>query len=395
MPYRPLVGVIAGLALLLFGYSAILRAGSYGTLGVSPRSAADSAAYLPFVMKQVPTAPTPTVTITPAVTFTATISPTPTTPPVATATSIPGGYTYYLTGDPANAQTSTEAGLMLMGGGEDVDAAFTWLIDKSGGGDVVVLRASGSDGYNHYIYHELGGVDSVETLVIRQRFAAYDPFVLSKVQNAEALFIAGGDQWDYVSRWKGTPLEAAIHDLASQEVPIGGTSAGLAILGEFFFSAQNGTVYSDEALADPYNHYMTLDREFLMLPHLDGVITDSHFFERDRMGRLIAFLARISQDGWASDVKGIGINEETAVLIEADGNATLVGSGAAYFLRTTAPPQLCQPNTPLTLLDVQLYRLFAGASFNLATWTGSGGTAYQISATGGVLSSTQPGGGLY
>lgn len=98
---------------------------------------------------------------------------------------------------------------------------------------------------------------------------------------AEALFIVGGDQYDYVKYWKGTPVEDAIHTLAKRNVPIGGTSAGLAILGEFLFSAQNDTVYSDDALANPYNRRVTLDRDFLTLPNMGNVITDGHLDYRD------------------------------------------------------------------------------------------------------------------
>ena len=93
-----------------------------------------------------------------------------------------------------------------MGGGTDVDALFTWMSDRAGGGDFVVIRASGADGYNQYVY-DLGDFDSVETLVLGTRAASSDPFVLQTIENADALFIAGGDQSAYVNNWKGTPVE--------------------------------------------------------------------------------------------------------------------------------------------------------------------------------------------
>jgi cyanophycinase len=80
-----------------------------------------------------------------------------------------------------------------MGGSTDVDAGFQWMIDKSGGGDFVVIRATGTDAYDPWIYSELGGVDSAATIIIKNRAAASDPFVVDKIRNAEALFIAGGD----------------------------------------------------------------------------------------------------------------------------------------------------------------------------------------------------------
>jgi cyanophycinase-like exopeptidase len=131
-------------------------------------------------------------------------------------------YDYYLTGNGTNAEGRTQFGLGLMGGGTDVDALFTWMSDRAGGGDFVVIRASGADGYNQYVY-DLGHFDSVETLVLKNRAASSDTFVLQTIRNAEALFIAGGDQSDYVNNWKGTPVEDAIHELADRGIPIAGT----------------------------------------------------------------------------------------------------------------------------------------------------------------------------
>jgi cyanophycinase len=281
-----------------------------------------------------------------------------------------------------------------MGGGTDVDAAFVWMINKSGGGDFVVIRATGTDAYNPYIF-ELGTVDSVETVIIKSRAAASDPFVVDKIRNAEALFIAGGDQFNYVSYWKGTPVEDAIHYLVTRNVPIGGTSAGLAVMGQFLFSAANGTIDSPAALGNPYNNKVALDRDFLVLPNMGGIITDSHFVTRDRMGRLVTFLARIVKDGWAGSAKGIGIDEMTAIAVEANGTATVLGSGAAYFLRTPGAPEVCQAKKALTYRNLSVYRVSGSATFNFSTWTGNGGTAYTLTAENGVLTSTQAGGGIY
>jgi cyanophycinase len=312
----------------------------------------------------------------------------------SSALAAPAKYEYYVVGSSDDVTTSTTAGQLLMGGSTDVDDAFVWMINKSGGGDFVVIRATGTDAYNPYIY-ELGTVNSVETIIIKNLAAASDPFVVEKIRNAEALFIAGGDQNNYVTLWRGTPVEDAIHHLVTRNVPIGGTSAGLAVMGEFLFSAANGTIYSDTALSNPFNRKVALDRDFLVLPNMGGIITDSHFAARDRMGRLITFLARIVQDGWAPSAKGLGIDERTAIAVEANGTATVLGSGAAYFLQTPGAPEVCQPKTELTYYNLSVYRVSGSATFNFSTWTGSGGTAYTLNAEAGVLTSTQAGGGIY
>jgi cyanophycinase len=301
-------------------------------------------------------------------------------------------YDDYLSGHPGDVTTRTRGGLQLEGGGADIDEAFRWLIDHAGGGDVVILRASGEDGYNGFI-SSLGPVDSVESIVFHSRDAAFDPEVITSIEHAEAVFIAGGDQANYVRYWKDTPVQAALNALARRGVPIGGTSAGLAILGQFSFSAMLDTVTSEEALANPYGDKVTIERAFLKLPHLEGLITDSHFVPRDRMGRLLVFLARTVQEGWAPKAKAIAVNEEAAVLVEADGSAVVVGKGPVYFLQTTARPHVCRPGKPLSIAGIGAYRVPAGGTFNLKTWTGRGGTSYVLSVDAGRV--TSPAGKIY
>jgi cyanophycinase len=297
-------------------------------------------------------------------------------------------YQYFAVGNQNDVTKTTTAGTVLMGGGTDVDAAFQWMIGKSGGGDFVVIRATGTDAYNPYIY-ALGTVDSVETLIIPSRTAAADPFVIAKIRNAEALWIAGGDQSDYVNFWKGTPVADAINYVANtKHAPVGGTSAGLAVLGQFIYTGATGSITSSQALADPFHRYMTLDRDFVQIANMTGVITDSHFVTRDRFGRLVTFLARIIKDGWASSVHGIGIDEATAILVNPDGSSSRVGSGAAYFLTSNGVPQTCVAKTPLTYTGLAVYKVSGAATFNIATWSGSGGTSYTVSANAGALSSS-------
>ncbi len=168
-------------------------------------------------------------------------------------------YKYFIVGNPADVVLARPGrpSLVLMGGGPDVDDAFKWMISKSGGGNFVVIRTRGTDAYNPYIY-AMGGASSVETIITPNRDAANDPFVISRIKGADALFIAGGDQSDYINYWQGTQVEAAIHELARKNVPIGGTSAGLSVMGQYAFTALNGTITSPTALSNPYDKTLTL-----------------------------------------------------------------------------------------------------------------------------------------
>jgi len=116
------------------------------------------------------------------------------------------------------------------------------------------------------------------------------------------------------------------------------------------------------------------------------------------MGRLVTFMARIVQDGWTTEARGIGINEKTALGVEPNGEVTVFGmcTGiSAYFLSTPGSPEVCQPKTPLTYLDISVYKVTETGTFNLVTWQGNGGTAYTLSAVGGVLTSSQSDGTVY
>ena len=142
-----------------------------------------------------------------------------------------------------------------MGGAGEDDNGMKWFLERVNGGDVLVLRASGSDGYNDYLYSELGiDINSVETIVFNNPNAANLEEIHNRIMQAEGIWLAGGDQWDYVSFWRDTPVASLINDgIANRNIVIGGTSAGMAVLGEYYFSAINGTVTSTTALNIPYS----------------------------------------------------------------------------------------------------------------------------------------------
>jgi cyanophycinase-like exopeptidase len=129
---------------------------------------------------------------------------------------------------------------------------------------------------------------------------------------------------------------------------------------------------------------------------LENLITDSHFAKRDRMGRTLGFLARIMKDGWSSAPREVAIDEKSAVLVEGDGKARVVGKGkGAYFLRPTKAPEVCEKDVPLTFRGVSVYRVRTGGHFDLTSWTGENGTAYLLSVENGKVESTQRGKGIY
>lgn len=278
---------------------------------------------------------------------------------------------------------ATKTGVALIGGGSDCIPAFNWMIDHANGGDFLILRATGSDGYNQFVYDlsvsNNQTLNSVTTIVFNNRAASYDPAVLKLVANAEVIFFAGGDQLRYLHFWQDTPLQRLLNEKL-QKVTIGGTSAGLAILGNWVYSAENGSAFSDESLLNPYNKFITIAGDFLKIPYLSQVITDTHFGARDRMGRFLAMMARVQADlvHGQYDVHGIAADEVTALLLDiTTGRVETVGSNHAYICTAHTVPSVCTPNSPLTLSHIPCVRLVAGDVFSLDTWQGAG-VPYEI-----------------
>jgi len=304
-------------------------------------------------------------------------------------------YTSYFTGNATDVVTNPAGGICMMGGATEHDEAMKWFLQNSNGGDILVLRASGSNGYNNYFYSGLGiTVNSVETIVFNDGTAANEAYIQQKISQAEAIWFAGGDQWNYISYWRNNKIDSLINDgLLNRNMVIGGTSAGMAIQGKFYFSASNGSVTTAEALLDPYNTYMTVDSAaFLKNKFLEDVITDTHYDSPDRKGRHVTFLARIYND-WGIQAKGIACDEYTAVCIDTFGIAHCYGEYPAYdediyFLQTNCEltnggPENCVVGNPLNWNQsgeaVKVYRVkgtMNGANtFSLVDWqTGSGGT---------------------
>ena len=268
-------------------------------------------------------------------------------------------YTSYFTGSVSDVSPAAYGGICLMGGASENDNAMAWFLQQANGGDILVLRASGSDGYNDYLYEDLGvTVNSVETIKFNSASAASDPYIHQRIQQAEGIWFAGGDQWDYVSYWRGTAVDSLINlAISERNIVIGGTSAGMAIQGGYYFSAENGTVTSATALDNPYDSSVKVAHEpFIKNEFLADVITDTHYDNPDRRGRHTVFLARILTD-LGLEARGIACDEYTAVCINQNGLAFVYGdypsnNDNAYFIQPNCEldagsPETCSSGVPL------------------------------------------------
>ncbi len=310
----------------------------------------------------------------------------------------------------------------LGGGGTDVDQAIQWMVDQVRGCqncsktvDLVVLRFLKENdqeawstrgelpkldgyfyGYNKLVtdpQQQLKGVDSIETFVFSNpaRQEAEQAAIAEAIRKAEVVFFAGGDQCKYARNFKETAIDSAIQSVQARGGGIGGTSAGAMIQGEWIFNAcPNVDVTSADALANPYEDIFFTDNLFQWAA-LKGTVVDTHFYQKDRMGRAMTFVARLLRDGDSDRALAIGIDEKTSLLINQQGIAQVITNdekGSVYFILGDHQPEVCEPQRPISFSNYKIWRVRNGETFDLKNIPATG--YYQVSVDQGRMSSDHP-----
>lgn len=231
-------------------------------------------------------------------------------------------------------QSDPKRTLVLMGGGPEVDEASRLFVEAAEGGDIRILRATGSvTSYPSYFTNELApapAAASVATIRTDDPSASTDTGVHCQLDRSEAVWMAGGNQADYVFGWS----EEVHRRLSGNDavVVIGGTSAGAMVMGEVLFDARLASVTSETVLQNPTASSVTISRSPIGQPELRGMIVDTHFSEREREGRLLGFMARTREFIPTGRITGIGLDERSALVIRADSFQVMTTGGAEVHL---------------------------------------------------------------
>ncbi|WP_353931995.1 cyanophycinase [Okeanomitos corallinicola TIOX110] len=302
-------------------------------------------------------------------------------------------------------------GVLLIGGAEGKksgeDAATKWFLKRADKGNLIVLRTGGLGRQADWVcdsYRDLIG--SAAELSIDSRDAADDPEVIEYLRQADAIFIAGGDQNAYEDYWEGTKVEDTLNYLINEKkIPIAGTSAGMAILGDYYYVPSHRGVISSEILDDPF-HHNTKDiyrSDFIRVPYLKNVITDTHLdrvnhnHPEPRYGRIFGLLARVVSDSNRLSVFAIGLEEGAFVAIDEKGIAKVFGNGEskgqdAYFLQTNSGlPEKVERDLPVIWNHngkaVKVYRIAGtpegSGHFDLNNWSNAKGGSWEYWFTTG------------
>lgn len=263
-----------------------------------------------------------------------------------------------------------QGSLLLVGGGSEysswADTPYGWFVQAADSGKIINIDVDQVSSYYPSYFKSLGADPSCEAFRIATRQAANDSATYRKLISAKGIFIEGGDQGDYIETWKGTLVQDAIQYVFQNGGAIGGTSAGLAVLGEVVYDATGGYLYPDKAAYNPYHPDITLTDDFLAI--LPNVLTDSHFFPRGRLARLVPMLARRITDNGQEDLMGVGVCENTAMFIDKDSYGKVWGDASVTILYKSEDSIIdCQPGRPVTFTNIVFHHLTRGAVFNLKT----------------------------
>ncbi|MFL6195852.1 MAG: cyanophycinase [Thermoanaerobaculia bacterium] len=255
--------------------------------------------------------------------------------------------------------------LIIIGGAEKKDPERKILKEvarQAEGGKLVVATIATEDPdevWEEYrkIFQEELGVKKLEHLDVRIREEATTEERVRIVEDAKVIFFTGGDQLKITSQLGDSAVYQTIEKLYREAgATVAGTSAGASVMSE--------TMLVSGAAEESHQ----IGKLMAMAPGLgliQDVIVDQHFAERGRLGRLLGAVAQNPKH------MGMGIDENTAVIVHGEERLEVIGEGAVYLLDGSEATysNLAERDEDqekvLSLFDVKLHLLSEGTQFDL------------------------------
>lgn len=272
--------------------------------------------------------------------------------------------------------------LLLIGGAEDKTGRRVILehfVHLAGGpqAQIVVIAAASSFedlvGQRYVSLFQELGARRAEMLQARSRLETRHPLPLEQLEQASGIFITGGDQLKLTALFGGTPIAQHIRTRSQQGCVIAGTSAGASVAAEHMLAYGAGGLTPRKAMM-----------QFAPgLGLISGVVVDQHFGARNRAGRLMTAVAH------NPDLIGIGLDEDTAVEIDAYGELTVLGRGAVMIVDgqdvSFSDIHYIVEGAPLSIFGLRVHMLAQGFRFDLSTRLPSVPTAAESSGESGLI----------
>ncbi|MDB4887910.1 MAG: cyanophycinase [Gemmatimonadetes bacterium] len=205
------------------------------------------------------------------------------------------------------------------------------------------------------------GVPHVFRLSIDRREEASEPRLMRILEGATGVFFTGGDQLKITSQVGDTPVFSRILEIYENGGVIAGTSAGASVMSETMM-VQGG-----------HDESYKIKSALLMAPGFGlarDMLIDQHFAQRGRMARLIGAVSQNPR------MLGIGIDENTAIIVENSSRFEVLGDGAAYVVdaSTTTYSNIGEggeADRTLSSFGLTVHVLSQGDGFDLVTRTPS------------------------
>jgi cyanophycinase len=261
-----------------------------------------------------------------------------------------------------NASPCNPKGMLIVIGGREQKEGHRPILEllakRVGSGKLVVATLASEEPESQWQEYERSfrelGVKHIEQLDVRRREELLTDSRLSLLENARVLFFAGGDQMKITTRFGGTPLCERMRELYQEGATIAGTSSGASVMTEVMMAAGEGDASHE------------VGGTLRLAPGLGlvaGIIIDQHFAERGRIGRLLGAVAQNPR------LLGVGIDEDTAFVLDGHEEGSVVGSGAVYIIdgREVTYSNLAQDETQtMSAFGMKVHILSSGDKFNLA-----------------------------
>lgn len=258
----------------------------------------------------------------------------------------------------------THGVLLPIGGAEDKTAkrvVLSRFVALCGGTEarIAVIAAASAvpeeSGKRYVDVFSTLGAAQVSVIPIASRYDADSESALAQLRAATGIFFTGGDQLKLVGLIGGTRLHAALRERHAAGMTVAGTSAGASALSQHMIAfGKSGST--------PQQRMVQLTAGLGLCAPL---IIDQHFRQRDQIGRLLTAVALSPQ------LIGVGIDEDTALLITADGKAEVVGSGSVTIVDGGAlsytDAHAVKGYSVIALHSVRLHVLTSGHIYDLNT----------------------------
>ncbi|KXG75444.1 cyanophycinase [Thermotalea metallivorans] len=199
------------------------------------------------------------------------------------------------------------------------------------------------------------GIAKTVVLNIESREDANREEIFNEMEEGDCIFFTGGDQLRISSILGGTRVHDLLHRALHEGKIIAGTSAGASMMSEIMVV---------EGIDEEAPSRCTIK----MAPGMgliEGVIIDQHFNQRGRIGRLLSAIAQNPHS------LGIGIDENTAIVLNHYNTFEVIGSGVVTIIdgRNIAFTNTCEqyPDEPLAITNVRVHVLPKGYGYNLTT----------------------------